>query len=78
MIKYKSVFIDSESSLKSQWGMKKINGDNFARQITAALNEASMDGYELDQHIIIDSNQHTIMEGIILICKKNEKEKQTT
>ncbi len=70
--------MNSKDSLKTQWGIRSINGDDFARQISIALNEAALDGYELDKHIIINSSPHILMEGVILICKKEVKEKPTT
>ncbi len=74
-MKYKTAFIDSDASKTSEWGIPKINGDDFARQISAALNEMALEGYELDQHIIINSSQSTLKEGVVLICKKKTNAK---
>ena len=73
-MKYKTAFIDSSNSIaKTKYGIPYINGDHFAREVEALLNEMDRKEYNLDRSIHIDSSPSTLLEGILFIFEKRKE-----
>lgn len=69
---YRIVFIDSSNSIKSMLN-PKINGDNMAREMEAAMNELYADGYVFEREIEIDGHVNLVKEGYMLVFRKEKK-----
>lgn len=69
---YRIVFIDSSNSIKSMLN-PKINGDNMAREMEAAMNELYADSYVFEREIEIDGHVNLVKEGYMLVFRKEKK-----
>jgi hypothetical protein len=69
---YRIVFIDSSNSIKSKLN-PKINGDNMAREMEAAMNELYAQGYVFEREILIDAHINLVKEGYMLVFRKEKK-----
>ncbi len=79
---YKTMFIDAPLTKEKQGigiHLMVVNGDQFARDIDAAVHEKEREGYELLNSMPIESSKsvmgsytYSFTSGIMLIFKKKE------
>ena len=76
MKRVKTVFLDAPTLSKSDFSMKRrqVNGDQFARETQALIDEMEIDGYDfMFAHNIVSSNGTTsYSEGTLLYFKLRE------
>ena len=78
MKKVKTVFLDAPTLSKSDFSMKRrqVNGDQFARETQALIDEMEIDGYDFmfAQSVMSSNGTSSYSEGTLLYFKLSETE----